>query len=201
MTNRPAILLLQIVLAVHDINAQTCQRLRGCVCLLHGLVPTASLLLPLEERLVGAAALRSGGSGDTSAHGRDLGREGGELVDEVLGAEVAVELLVRPAGRPGALYEDGGERGGYLRRCRAPDGDRVGVGVRGGEAVGGDVAEEEEFLAGGVVPDEEGGGFVVAERVVLPVQHGHRLDRHVERNRSVSCVELDSNLFFLFSRW
>ena len=178
---------------MHDINAQTCERLRGCVHLFDRLVPTASLLLPLGERLVGTAALRGRGGGDTGAHGRDLGRERGELVDEVLGAEVAVELLVRPAGRPGALYEDRGERGGYLGRCRAPDGDRVGAGVRGGEAVGGDIAEEEEFLAGGVVSDEEGGGLVVAERVVLPVQHGHRLDRHVGKHRPVSCVELDSD--------
>ena len=183
---------------MHNINAQTSERLRGAVHPLHGLVPTASLLLPLGERLVGAAALRSsssssgGGGGGGSTHGCDLCREGGELVDEMLGAEVAVELLVRPAGRPGALYEDGGERGGYLGRCRAPDGNRLRA---GGEAVGGDVAEEEEFLARGVVPDEEGGGLVVAERVVLPVQHGHRLDRHVGESRPVSCVELESVFF------
>ena len=193
VANRLAILLLQILLAMHNINAQSSERFRGAVHLLHGLVPTASLLLPLGERLVGAAALRSSSGG---THSRDLGREGGKLVDEVLGAEVAVELLVRPAGRPGALYEDGGERGGYLGRCRAPDGDRL---RGGGEAVGGDVAKEEEFLAGGVVPDEERGGLVVAERVVLPVQHGHRLDRHVGESRPVSCVELES-VFFVGER-
>lgn len=123
-------------------------------------------------------------------------RESGELVDEVLGAEVAVEQLVRPAGRPRALYEDGGERGGYLGRCSAPDGDvlRVGFGRRAGndEAVWGDVAEEEEFLARGVVPDEEGRGLVVAQGVVLAMQHGHRLDRNVRKDRPVPLVELQS---------
>jgi hypothetical protein len=48
------------------------------------------------------------------------------------------------------------------------------------------------------VPDEEGGGLVVAERVVLPVQHGHRLDRHVGESRPVSCVELESVFLLLF---
>jgi len=67
---------------------------------------------------------------------------------------VSVELRLRPAGRPGALDEDGGERGGYLGGCGAPDG--AGERFVWGEAVGGDVAEEEEFAVGGVVSNEEG---------------------------------------------
>ncbi len=150
MTYRPAILLLQIVLAMRDVNAQPAERLQGCV---GGFVPTA--FLPLGERLVGFAAAATASAPDT----RDFVREDGELVHEVLGAEVAVEQVVRPAGRPRTFYEDGGERGGYLGRCGAPDGDGLRLGR---EAVRGDVAEEEELLAGGVVPDEEGRGLVVA---------------------------------------
>ena len=116
----------------------------------------------------------------------------------MLGAEVAVEQLVRPAGRPGTLYEDGGERGGYLGRRRAPDDDVLRFGGGAHEAVGRDVAEEEEFLVRAVVTDEEGRGFVVAQRVVLAVQHRHRLDRNVRKDRSVPLVELQSVRFFIF---
>jgi len=159
-----------------------------------------------------ATAALGGGGGRTRGH--DLFREDGELVDEVLGAEVAVEQLVRPAGRPRTLYEEGGERGGYLGCCGAPDGDvlRFGFGRRapaaaaaasadGDEAVRGDVAEEEEFLARGVVPDEEGRGLVVAQRVVLAVQHGHRLDRNVRKDRPVPLVERQSGWIFWYVRF
>jgi hypothetical protein len=44
-------------------------------------------------------------------------------------------------------------------------------------------------LARGVVPDEEGRGLVVAQRVVLAVQHGHRPDRNVREDRPVVLVE------------
>lgn len=143
---------------MHDINAHTRKRLGGGRLHVRRLVPTSSL--PLGKRLLRtAAALRIAATTAAAAHRRDLRRERGELVDEVLGAEVAVELLVWPAGRPGTFYEDGRERAGYFGRCCAPDGDRLRVGR---EAVRGDVAEEEEFLAGGVVPDEEGRGLVVA---------------------------------------
>ena len=119
-------------------------------------MPTA--FLPLGERLVGFAAAPDTDTA-SAPDTRDFVREDGELVHEVLGAEVAVEQVVRPAGRPRTFYEDGGERGGYLGRCGAPDGDGLRLGR---EAVRGDVAEEEELLAGGVVPDEEGRGLVVA---------------------------------------
>ena len=147
VVNRPTVLPLQIVLAMHDINPQTHKGLRGGRLQVRRLVPTSSL--PLGKRLLRtAAALRAAATTTTTtttaAHGRDLRRERGELVDEVLGAEVAVELLVWSAGRPGTFYEDGGERAGYFGRCCAPDGDRLRVGR---ETVRGDVAEEEEFLA------------------------------------------------------
>jgi len=183
MTYRPAMLLLQVVLAMRDIDAQPAERLQGRV---GGFVPTA--FLPLGERLVGfaTAASASATASAPETRGGDLVREDGELVRKVLGAEVAVEHIVRPAGRPRTFYEDGGERGGYLGRCGAPDGDGL---RRGREAVRGDVAEEEELLAGGVVPDEEGRGLVVAQRVVLAVQHGHRPDRNIGEDRPVALVE------------
>jgi len=141
----------------------------------------------------GVRALRgrcgSGGDGGIiiiATQGDDFGREDRELMREVLGAEVAVEQLVRPAGRPGTFYEDGGEGGGYLGRGGAPDGDVVRL---GSEGVRGDVAEEEELLAGGVVSDEEGRGLVVAQRVVRAVQHEHRPDRNVREDRPVVLVE------------
>ena len=195
MTYRPAILLLQVLLEVHNINAQPCERLRrGGV--LRRSVPTAHLP-PLGTRLrlrfivggfAGVRALRGwcGGGIVIAAEGDDLVREDRELMREVLGAEMAVEQLVRPAGRPGAFYEDGGERGGYLGRGGAPDGDVLRL---GSEAVRGDVAEEEELLARGVVPDEEGRGLVVAQRVVLAVQDGHRPDGNVWEDRPVVLVE------------
>jgi hypothetical protein len=143
---RPTVFPLQIFLAMHDVYAQAGERLGGGI---RGLVPTASL--PLGEQRAGRAGVvvvigRSGGGGRCcrrccccrsgagagagaaalrGTRGDDLGREGGELVDEVLRAEVSVELLVWPAGWPGALDEDGREHGGYLGRCDAPDGERA----------------------------------------------------------------------------
>lgn len=201
MTYGPAILLLQVLLAVRDIDAQPRERLRrGAV--LRRSVPAADLPplgTPRRLRLrllivggfAGVRALRGwcdGGDGGIiiAAEGDNFGREDRELMREVLGAEMAVEQLVRPAGRPGTFYEDGGERGGYLGRRGAPDGDVLRL---GSEAVRGDVAEEEELLARGVVPDEEGRGLVVAQRVVLAVQHGHRPDRNVREDRPVVLVE------------
>ena len=213
----PTILLLQIFLAMHDVHAQATERRRRRRWVSRPILPA---FLPLGNRrhlvssrgrvvvvigvVVAAATAALGGSGRTRGH--DLFREDGELVDEVLGAEVAVEQLVRPAGRPRTLYEEGGERGGYLGCCGAPDGDVLRFGFRrrtpaAGEAVGGDVAEEEEFLARGVVPDEEGRGLVVAQRVVLAVQHGHRLDRNVRKDRSVPLVERQSGWRFLYVRF
>jgi hypothetical protein len=148
----------------------------------------------IVDGFTGVPALRgwcggAGGGGGIiiiATQGDDFVREDRELMREVLGAEVAVEQLVRPAGRPGTFYEDGGESGGYLWRGGAPDGDVVRL---GGEAVWGDVAEEEELLAGGVVPDEEGRGLVVAQGVVRAVQHGHRPDRNAREDRPVVLVE------------
>ena len=203
---RPTILLLQIFLAMHDVHAQATERrhrrrvsgsilpaflpLGNCRRLVsRGRLVAIVVVVVVVAGATATAALR-GSCGST--RGDDLFREDGELVDEVLGAEVAVEQLVRPAGRPGTLYEDGGERGGYLGRRRAPDGDVLRFGGRAHEAVGRDVAEEEEFLARAVVPDEEGRRLVVAQRVVLAVPHGHRLDRNVRKDRSVPLVELQS---------
>ena len=98
---------------------------------------------------------------------------------------------------PQTLDEEGGKRGGYLGCCGALDGDvlQFGFGRRASaagagdnKAVGGDVAEEEEFLACGVVSDEDGRGLVVAQRVILAMQHGHRLDLNVWKDRSVPLV-------------
>jgi len=173
MAYRPTILLLQIFLAMHDVHTQATEWWRRRRRRVSRSIPPAFLPLGNRRHLVSCGrvvvivvvAAATAGLGGGRTRGHDLFREDGELVDEVLGAEVAVEQLVRPAGRPRTLYEEGGERGGYLGCCGAPDGDvlRFGFGGRAAdEAVGGDVAEEEEFLARGVVPDEEGRGLVVA---------------------------------------
>ena len=107
----------------------------------------------------------------------------------MLRAEVTVKLLVRAARRPGALDKERGEGMRDEGRCGTPDGDRLGC-VHG-EAVGGDVAEEEELLARGIVSNEERRGLVVADRIVLPVQDWHRAYGYaVAEDGLVSVVEL-----------
>ena len=113
MAYRPAILLLQVILAVRDIDAQPRERLRRRGAVLRRSVPTAHLP-PLGTRrrmrlrlivggFAGVRALRGwcggggggGGGGDAgisiATQGDDFTREDSELMHEVLGAEVAVE--------------------------------------------------------------------------------------------------------------
>jgi len=117
--------------------------------------------------------------------GHNLFCGGSGLVSKMLGAGVAIEQLVWPARRPQTLCEEGGEGGGYLGCCGTPDGNVLwfGFGRRASAAstgndgaVGGDVTKEEEFLARGVMSDKEGRWLIVAQHVVLTVQHGHCLD-------------------------
>ena len=181
MGYRLAILLLQIVLAMYDIDTQAGERSRRRrrQRVFRQLPPTLplpppALLLGRRRRrrrvIYGARCRRK------TPHGSDLRRERDELVHEVRRAEVPIELLVRAAVGPGALDEERGEGVRDERRGGAPDGD--GLWAVRGEAVGRDVAEEEELLAGRVVPHEEGRGLVVAQRVVLAVQDGHRAHGH-----------------------
>ena len=159
---------------MYDIDTQTGERSRRRV--FRQLPPT--LPLPPAALLLGRRRRRRViyGARCRKTHGSDLRRERDELVHEVRRAEVPVELLVRAAVGPGALDEERGEGVRDERRGGAPDGDGL-WGVRG-EAVGRDVAEEEELLAGRVVPHEERRGLVVAQRVVLAVQDGHRAHGH-----------------------
>ena len=163
-----------------DVDAQTSKRRRGVCWHLPATLPLFPATLRLRRRRL---------RGLRKTHRGDLRCERDELVDEVLGAEVSVKLLVRAAGRPGALDEEHGEGVWDEGRCGTPDGDRLRC-VHG-EAVGGDVAEEEELLARGIVPHEERRGLVVADRVVLPVQERHRAHGHnVAEDGLVGVVEL-----------
>jgi hypothetical protein len=150
MANRSTKLVLQVVLTMDDINAQTCERLRAASLLPLGLVCSGSssdtaggtavtVLRAGSIHAAGSAtvaALGGAGSintaGSTALRGADssssitythyLSRKSRELIYEVFGTKVAVKLFVRPAGWPRTLYEDGRELAGYFGCCGTPDG-------------------------------------------------------------------------------